>query len=57
MYISNTKKPLIKVSAFLWRVRRGYYHIKLVRPVSLDELLSEMERFTLAYFFDIASML
>jgi hypothetical protein len=57
MYISNVEKPLPKVSAFLWRVRRGWYRGIIIRPVSLDEFLDEAERFTLTYFFDIASQL
>jgi hypothetical protein len=57
MYISNTEKPLAKVSAFLWRVRRGWHWAYLIRPVSLDEFLDEAERFTLTYFFDIAPQL
>jgi hypothetical protein len=57
IYVSNVEKPLAKVSAFLKRVRRGWYRAIIVRPVSLDELLDEAEKFTLTYFFDIASQL
>jgi hypothetical protein len=57
MYVSNTEKPLAKVSAFLWRVRKGWHWAYLIRPISLDELLDEAEKFTLTYFFDIAPKL
>jgi hypothetical protein len=57
MYISNTENPLAKVSAFLKRVKKGWYRAIIIRPVSLDEFLDEAERFTLTYFFDIAPKL
>jgi len=57
IYVNNVENPLPKVSAFLRRVRRGWFSAKLVRPVSLDEFLDEAEKFTLTYFFDIAPKL
>jgi hypothetical protein len=57
VYISNVENPLPRVSAFLKRVRRGWYRAIIVRPVSLEEFLDEAEKFTLTYFFDIAPQL
>jgi hypothetical protein len=57
IYVNNVENPLPKVSAFLKRVKRGWYRAIIVRPVSLDEFLDEAEKFTLTYFFDIAPKL
>jgi len=57
IYVNNVENPLPRVSAFLWRVRRGWHWAYLVRPVSVNELLDEAEKFTLTYFFDIAPKL